>query len=206
MSHRVTVTPPQLRHVLLPVMSASGRGCSFLHSGMNTVMSRRPLSQNQFTANCSPWHENTFLSPWLKKTQKPNSQKKKKSNFFFFLFSLFQEADCVTMPVLMCWVQLNVAKWNCKNKKAHEWDTVCLIHLKNIFSTINYVALQNKWRFLTQKHHAWQCLLVAIFLMFYPEGEWWMTFSVVLHIFLHVTSSWVKKWGLCVHFTPDIKP
>lgn len=50
-----------------PVIRASARRCSFLHRGMNTVMSRMPLSQNQFTASWMPWHENTFLSPWLRR-------------------------------------------------------------------------------------------------------------------------------------------
>lgn len=47
-----------------PVMRASARA-SFRHSGMKTVMSRSPLSQNQSTASRRPWQENTFLSPWL---------------------------------------------------------------------------------------------------------------------------------------------
>lgn len=68
--------------VTLPVMGASGRGCSFLHRGTNTVMSRSPLSQNQFTASWRPWHENTFLSPWLQR-HRSQSQHKTTSSFVF---------------------------------------------------------------------------------------------------------------------------
>lgn len=74
------IAAPQLSQQISPVMRASGRG-SFLHRGMNTVMSRSPLSQNQFTASWMPWHENTFLSPWLQTHRKQSWENKQ--NFFF---------------------------------------------------------------------------------------------------------------------------
>lgn len=48
-----------------PVIRASGRDCSFLHAGTNTVMSLCPRSRNQSTANWMPRHEKTSLFPWL---------------------------------------------------------------------------------------------------------------------------------------------
>lgn len=49
-----------------PVMSASGRDCSFLQAGTKTVTSLWPLSKNQSTANFIPRQEKTSLFPWLK--------------------------------------------------------------------------------------------------------------------------------------------
>lgn len=51
-----------------PVIGASGRDCSFLHAGTNTVISWWPRSKNQSTANRIPWQENTSLLPWLPHT------------------------------------------------------------------------------------------------------------------------------------------
>lgn len=48
-----------------PVMGTSGRGCSFLQDGTNTVMSVWPRSRNQFTARRIPRQEKTSLFPWL---------------------------------------------------------------------------------------------------------------------------------------------
>lgn len=48
-----------------PVMGTSGRGCSFLQDGTNTVMSVWPRSRNQFTARRMPRQEKTSLLPWL---------------------------------------------------------------------------------------------------------------------------------------------
>lgn len=58
------VTPRPLSHVG-PVIGASGRDCSFLHAGTNTVTSLWPRSTNQSTASWIPWQENTSLLPWL---------------------------------------------------------------------------------------------------------------------------------------------
>lgn len=49
-----------------PVISASGRDCSFLQAGTKTVTSLWPLSKNQSTANFIPRQEKTSLFPWLK--------------------------------------------------------------------------------------------------------------------------------------------
>ncbi|TNN57386.1 hypothetical protein EYF80_032462 [Liparis tanakae] len=46
-------------------MGTSGRGCSFLHEGTNTVISAWPLSTKKFTASWMPRQENTSLFPWL---------------------------------------------------------------------------------------------------------------------------------------------
>lgn len=46
-------------------MGTSGRGCSFLQDGTNTVMSVWPRSRNQFTASRMPRQEKTSLFPWL---------------------------------------------------------------------------------------------------------------------------------------------
>lgn len=48
-----------------PVMGTSGRGCSFLQDGTNTVMSVWTRSRNQFTARRIPRQEKTSLFPWL---------------------------------------------------------------------------------------------------------------------------------------------
>lgn len=58
-----SATPNQRCHS--PVMGTSGRGCSFLQDGTNTVMSVWPRSRNQFTARRMPRQENTSLFPWL---------------------------------------------------------------------------------------------------------------------------------------------
>lgn len=50
-----------------PAMGTSGRGCSFLQDGTNTVMSVWPRSRNQFTASIMPRQENTSLFPWLRR-------------------------------------------------------------------------------------------------------------------------------------------
>jgi len=55
---------------LLPVIGASGRDCSFLHAGTNTVISLCPFSRNQSTASWIPRQENPSLFPWLKNMQK----------------------------------------------------------------------------------------------------------------------------------------
>lgn len=52
---------------IVPVIGASGRDCSFLHAGTNTVISLWPLSRNQSTASCIPLQENSSLFPWLQK-------------------------------------------------------------------------------------------------------------------------------------------
>lgn len=54
-----------------PVIGASGRDCSFLHAGTNTVMSLCPRSRNQSTANWMPRHEKTSLFPWLQNIPDP---------------------------------------------------------------------------------------------------------------------------------------
>ena len=46
-------------------MGTSGRGCSFLQDGTNTVISVWPRSRNQFTARRIPRQEKTSLFPWL---------------------------------------------------------------------------------------------------------------------------------------------
>ena len=47
------------------MMGTSGRGCSFLQDGTNTVISVWPRSRNQFTARRIPRQEKTSLFPWL---------------------------------------------------------------------------------------------------------------------------------------------
>lgn len=151
-------------------MRASGRGCSFLHRGMNTVMSLIPLSQNQFTANWMPWHENTFLSPWL---QRQRGQSKKKPNFFFCVFVpvmhththllyLFQEVD-VSQGMFSEFSETllkNIAK-------ALRWVTGHRLFTCMLSELLFHGQLQNKWRFLTQKekHDVWQYLSVSFLLM-----------------------------------------
>lgn len=77
-SSAVPPSPVRRYDRFLPVMGASGRGCSFLQRGTNTVMSRTPLSQNHLTASCRPRHENTLLSPWL---QRQNQSRELASSF-----------------------------------------------------------------------------------------------------------------------------
>lgn len=55
----------------LPVIGTSGRGCSFLQEGTNTVMSTWPRSRKKFTASWIPRQEKTSLFPWLQ-TEKVN--------------------------------------------------------------------------------------------------------------------------------------
>lgn len=55
--------------LMLPVIGASGRDCSFLHAGTNTVISLCPFSRNQSTASWIPRQENPSLFPWLKNMQ-----------------------------------------------------------------------------------------------------------------------------------------
>lgn len=57
--------PTPLQRCHSPVMGTSGRGCSFLQDGTNTVMSVWPRSRNQFTASRMPRQEKTSLFPWL---------------------------------------------------------------------------------------------------------------------------------------------
>lgn len=59
-------TPAPLQRRRSPVMGTSGRGCSFLQDGTNTVMSVWPRSRNQFTASRMPRQEKTSLFPWLR--------------------------------------------------------------------------------------------------------------------------------------------
>lgn len=103
-----TVRLSHFQRAYIPVMGTSGRGCSFLQDGTNTVMSVWPRSRNQFTASRMPRQEKTSLFPWLAEKGKVSSQS---SQSVVSQTSVEVRSEPQSSSAWPCWATVGLSPW-----------------------------------------------------------------------------------------------